>query len=105
MGYLAYHRSAPTSRRILQRPHWALPDAAETTLFCEGICCASEEPVVHKALRLRGVVEVEVQVVTRTVKVRHDAQQGDPQPRRVSLGLYEITFAPSPRSPPHHPIL
>ena len=54
-------------------PTTATPMFSETVLIVDGMCCASEEPVVRKALRIPGVYRVDVVVVTRTVTVRHDA--------------------------------
>ena len=54
-------------------PTTATPMFSETVLIVDGMCCASEEPVVRKALRIPGVDRVDVVVVTRTVTVRHDA--------------------------------
>jgi Cd2+/Zn2+-exporting ATPase len=47
-------------------------DALITRLYCDGICCPMEVPVIQGALRrLTGVLSVEVAVVTKTVTVHH----------------------------------
>lgn len=46
--------------------------ATVTKIYCEGICCPMEVPLIEAALgRMPGVVSVEVAVVTKTVTTRH----------------------------------
>ena len=45
-----------------------------TRIYCGGICCPSEVPIVNRAIgRLPGVVSHKVAVVSRTVVVEHNA--------------------------------
>lgn len=47
-------------------------EAIVTKIFCEGVCCPMEIPVVEACLgRIPGVVSVEVAVVTKTITARH----------------------------------
>lgn len=54
-------------------------DPIVTRVLCDGICCPSEVPIVHKVLApLEGVLKVEVNVVLQTVKVTHVPSQIPP---------------------------
>lgn len=47
-------------------------DGIITKIYCEGVCCPMEIPVVEAALhRIPGVISVEVAVVTKTVTAKH----------------------------------
>jgi Cd2+/Zn2+-exporting ATPase len=47
-------------------------EAIITKIYCEGVCCPMEIPVVESALhRIPGVISVEVAVVTKTVTTKH----------------------------------
>ena len=52
-------------------------DALITTkIYCAGICCPMEVPVIENCLKkLHGVRHVEVAVVTKTVTVRHEESE------------------------------
>jgi copper chaperone CopZ len=47
-------------------------DGIITKIYCEGVCCPMEIPVVEAALtRIPGVISVEVAVITKTVTAKH----------------------------------
>lgn len=48
-------------------------------IHAAGICCPSEVPIIHRTLdRLPGIHSVEVNVVLKTVTVKHNAGQSPP---------------------------
>lgn len=54
----------------------ASPASGDVTskIHAAGICCPSEVPIIHRTLaRLSGIHSVDVNVVLKTVTVRHDA--------------------------------
>ena len=54
--------------------------ARRTVLNVQGICCASEVPVIEKALGvLPGVQQVSVNVIGKKATVQHDAALTPPQ--------------------------
>lgn len=63
------------SKPLLVRSHDPLEDLeslTETKIYCEGVCCPMEVPVVNSVLdKLPGIERVDVAVVTKTVTVRH----------------------------------
>jgi len=54
-------------------------EAVTTKIYCQGICCPMEVPLVEAALgALPGVVAVQVAVVTKTVTAKHDPRLAPP---------------------------
>ena len=64
----------PAELTVVVDPPTSIPLECLTTILCDGICCASEIPIVKKCLGpLPGVESVQVNVIGRTVTVAHDA--------------------------------
>lgn len=68
------HSPSYEKRSLLEKDNGAGKDSSlkVTKIYCEGICCPMEVPVIDSCLKkLNGVRQVEVAVVTKTVTVRH----------------------------------
>ncbi|KAI8104140.1 hypothetical protein M9435_006666 [Picochlorum sp. BPE23] len=68
------HSPSYEKKSLLEKDNGAGKDSSlkVTKIYCEGICCPMEVPVIDSCLKkLNGVRQVEVAVVTKTVTVRH----------------------------------
>ena len=68
------HSPSYEKRSLLEKGSGSVKDSSlkVTKIYCEGICCPMEVPVIDSCLKkLNGVHQVEVAVVTKTVTVRH----------------------------------
>lgn len=68
------HSPSYEKRSLLETNNDTVKDSSlkVTKIYCEGICCPMEVPVIDSCLKkLNGVRQVEVAVVTKTVTVKH----------------------------------
>lgn len=71
--------------------HDLYDDVTTTKIYCEGICCPMEVPLVEACVgKLHGVQSVEVAVVTKTVTVTHSASIASPAAMLAALNEAQL---------------